>query len=216
MDIIESGESPVRSRRRMVMMAAVALVVLGGVYALRHTTANREPPRHPAVAPTTDGVTWTPPSRGVVAAVPDEQRRGVIAAVPDEQRRGVIAAVPDEQRMAAMRILPVSDHGGAVNIVGSDFNNSNDGLGLADESLPRKGRWAIDMTCLGTGGVWVTIEGSDADVVSGDGLWIECSESSGYSTVPMTLSQRELRFTLRLTHDAVGVFAYAVRAAEAA
>jgi hypothetical protein len=127
-----------------------------------------------------------------------------------------MAIVPDEQRMVALHVLPVSDHGGAVNIVGSDFSNANDGLGLADESLPGKGRYMVDMTCVGRGGVWVTIEGSDAEEVSGDGLWIECSETSGYSSVPMTLSQSELLFTLRLTHDTVGVFAYAVRTAKAA
>jgi len=193
MDIIESGESPVRSRRRMVVAAAVALVVLGGAYGLRHATASRQPPRHPAVAPTTDTVTWTPPSRGVVAAI------------------------PDDQRLAAMQSLPASDHGGAVGVIGSDFANGSDRLGLSDESLPRKGRYSIDMTCLGTGGVWVTIDDSDAAMVSSDqGLWIECTDHNGFSTVPMTLSRAALQFYLQPVHNTVAVFAYAVHAVKAA
>ena len=214
MDVIENGVPPTRlTSRPWVVLAAAAIVVVGGLYGLIQLGGSDAPPTTapPTTAPpTTAPPTIAPPAASSTAG-PATQPGPLRTVTPTATK--VTATVPvDLQRRALESVSrePGTIGGAAFDVVGSSFLNGSSTQGFADETLSGPGRCVVRMLCLGRGTVLV-IPADDPDVnpLTDDGVRITCTAEPGIPvSTEVTITGATLHLYVQPDADTVGALAY--------
>ncbi len=200
-DVIENGAPAGGPSRRVIIWLTVgAIVVAAGIYAGNRLIGV---PDTAAAAPPTLSQTPAPTARKSTER----------AATPATST----AVVPQDLINRAMAAINAggSISGGGLAVVGSDFRNGTDTLGLEEGSIGGPGRIELLMLCLGQGAIQAHAadgSGPDWDPAVGTQVQLSCAAEPGPPTsAEVSVNTGFLRLYMRPRADTVAAFAFRIR-----